>query len=126
MLSGVSAAQFAEAGAQLAEALAVHDILPPEAIAARTTALFARVRLPEPDRIGHGLVYPLAILQGVTGVILILINFEVIHTAALRNAAAALPAGSWQPMHVPGPDVGQADGGTLVLPAQSMYCARLG
>lgn len=39
-------------GAQLAEAMAVHDAIPPDAIAARTTALFARVRLPEPDRIG--------------------------------------------------------------------------
>lgn len=39
-------------GAQLAEAMAVHDTIPPDAIAARTTALFARVRLPEPDRIG--------------------------------------------------------------------------
>ncbi|WP_448135427.1 alpha-glucosidase [Stenotrophomonas rhizophila] len=45
---------------------------------------------------------------------------------AADTARVALPAGSWQPMHVPGPDVGQADGGTLVLPAQSMYCARLG
>jgi peptide/nickel transport system ATP-binding protein len=39
-------------GAQLAEAMAVHDAIPPEDIAARTTALFAQVRLPEPDRIG--------------------------------------------------------------------------
>lgn len=39
-------------GAQLAEAMAVHDALPPDAIVARTIALFARVRLPEPDRIG--------------------------------------------------------------------------
>ena len=39
-------------GAQLAEAMAVHDAIPPEAITARTTALFARVRLPEPDSIG--------------------------------------------------------------------------
>lgn len=39
-------------GAQLAEAMAVHDAIPPDAIAERTTALFARVRLPEPDRIG--------------------------------------------------------------------------
>ena len=39
-------------GAQLAEAMAVHDAVPSSDIAARTTALFARVRLPEPDRIG--------------------------------------------------------------------------
>ena len=39
-------------GAQLAEAMAVHDAIPPDAIAAHTTTLFARVRLPEPDQIG--------------------------------------------------------------------------
>jgi peptide/nickel transport system ATP-binding protein len=39
-------------GAQLSEAMSVHDSIPTDAIAARTTALFARVRLPEPDRIG--------------------------------------------------------------------------
>jgi peptide/nickel transport system ATP-binding protein len=39
-------------GAQVAEAMSVHDAIPPEDIRARTTALFARVRLPEPDRIG--------------------------------------------------------------------------
>ncbi|MEY4780222.1 MAG: hypothetical protein RLZZ607_1535, partial [Pseudomonadota bacterium] len=39
-------------GAQLAEAMAVHDAIPPDAIAAHTTKLFARVRLPEPDQIG--------------------------------------------------------------------------
>jgi alpha-glucosidase len=38
----------------------------------------------------------------------------------------ALPAGPWQALHVPGPDVGHADAGELVLPAQSMYCARRG
>ena len=39
-------------GAQLAEAMAVHGAIAPEAIAARTATLFARVRLPEPDKIG--------------------------------------------------------------------------
>jgi peptide/nickel transport system ATP-binding protein len=39
-------------GAQLAEAMAVHDAVPAGDIAARTTALFARVRLPNPDQIG--------------------------------------------------------------------------
>lgn len=39
-------------GAQLAEAMAVHDAIPPGDIAAHTTALFEKVRLPEPDRIG--------------------------------------------------------------------------
>jgi peptide/nickel transport system ATP-binding protein len=39
-------------GAQLAEAMAVHDAIPHDAIVARTIALFARVRLPEPDQIG--------------------------------------------------------------------------
>lgn len=39
-------------GAQLAEAMAVHDTIPPRDIAARTSALFARVRLPDPERIG--------------------------------------------------------------------------
>lgn len=39
-------------GAQLAEAMAVHDAFPKVAIAARTSELFARVRLPDPDRIG--------------------------------------------------------------------------
>ena len=39
-------------GAQVAEAMAVHDAIPPEAMTARTAELFARVRLPEPDRIG--------------------------------------------------------------------------
>lgn len=39
-------------GAQLAEAMSVHDNIPPDAIMARTTALFARVRLPKPELIG--------------------------------------------------------------------------
>jgi peptide/nickel transport system ATP-binding protein len=37
----------------LTEAMEVHDRLSPDARAARVTELFARVRLPEPDRIGH-------------------------------------------------------------------------
>ena len=39
-------------GAQLAEAMSVHDTIPPGDITARTTALFAQVRLPEPNQIG--------------------------------------------------------------------------
>jgi peptide/nickel transport system ATP-binding protein len=40
-------------GAQLAEAMAVHDAIAPAAIPARVTELFARVRLPDPDLIGR-------------------------------------------------------------------------
>lgn len=42
------------------------------------------------------------------------------------TARVSLPAGNWQPMQVPGPDRGEADGIALVLPSQSMYCARRG
>jgi alpha-glucosidase len=37
-----------------------------------------------------------------------------------------LPAGTWQALHVPGPDVGTVEADALVLAAQSMYCARRG
>jgi peptide/nickel transport system ATP-binding protein len=40
-------------GAQLAEAMAVHGVIPPEGMAARVAALLGRVRLPDPDRLGR-------------------------------------------------------------------------
>jgi len=38
----------------------------------------------------------------------------------------SLPVGDWQMVQVPGPDAGEVVGSELVLPAQSMYCARRG
>jgi len=38
----------------------------------------------------------------------------------------SLPVGDWQVVQVPGPDAGEVVGSELVLPAQSMYCARRG
>ena len=35
-----------------------------------------------------------------------------------------LPAGTWQPLDVPGPDAGTVEGNELRLPPRAVYCAR--
>ena len=35
-----------------------------------------------------------------------------------------LPAGTWQPLAVPGPDAGPVEGNELRLPPRAVYCAR--
>lgn len=40
------------------------------------------------------------------------------------DVRCALPGGAWQPLAVPGPDAARSEGGELLMPAHSVYCAR--
>jgi len=66
-------------GAQLAEAMAVHDAIPSDAIAARTAALFARVRLPEPDRIGARYPHELFVLDEPTSALDVSVQAQILN-----------------------------------------------
>jgi alpha-glucosidase len=65
---------------------------------------------------------PVLMFERVHGEETLLLAFNL----SAEIAQVALPVGQWQVVQVPGPDAGEVVGSELVLPAQSMYCARRG
>jgi len=65
---------------------------------------------------------PVLMFERVHGEETLLLAFNL----SAATVRIALPVGEWQAMPVPGPEVGHVGEGELVLPAQSVYCARRG